>query len=107
MTGDTARTLPHLLDGVAATPAGMLAVRCLGEIGTDAAAAVPGIREIAESARVLAGGRSADVIATDRAYQGVAADALARITGAERPASEPGRPDQSVGQAPDRTSDNR
>ncbi|WP_165950294.1 hypothetical protein [Actinomadura sp. GC306] len=83
VTGDTARTLPLLVDAVAATPTGMLAVRCLGEIGADAAPAVPGIREIATSPRVLAGGRSTDVIATDRAYQATAATALARITGAE------------------------
>ncbi|MFI0366516.1 armadillo/beta-catenin-like repeat-containing protein [Actinomadura sp. 1N219] len=83
VTGDTERTLPHLVDAVAATPTGMLAVRCLGEIGADASAAVPDIREIAESPRVLAGGASTDVLATDRAYQAVAAEALARITGEE------------------------
>lgn len=81
VTGDTARTLPHLVGAVAATPTGMLAVRCLGDIGADAAAAVPDVREIAESPRVLAGGPSTEVIATDRAYQAVAAGALARITG--------------------------
>ncbi|WP_165969398.1 hypothetical protein [Actinomadura sp. KC06] len=81
VTGDTERTLPRLVDAVAATPTGMLAVRCLGEIGADASAAVPDIREIAESPRVLAGGASTDVLATDRAYQAVAAEALARITG--------------------------
>ncbi|MGP4026097.1 hypothetical protein [Actinomadura sp. 3N407] len=83
VTGDTARTLPLLVDAVSATPTGMLALRCLGEIGADAAPAVPDIREIAESPHVLAGGPSTDVIATDRAYQATAATALARITGAE------------------------
>ncbi|TYB49744.1 hypothetical protein [Actinomadura chibensis] len=80
-TGETGRTLPHLVDAVAATPTGMLAVRCLGAIGADAAAAVPDIREIAESPHVLADGPSTEVVATDRAYQAIAADALARITG--------------------------
>ncbi|MFI0484391.1 HEAT repeat domain-containing protein [Actinomadura sp. 9N215] len=82
-TGDVERALPHLVDAVAATPTGMLAVRCLGEIGADASPAVPDIREIAESPRVLAGGASTDVLATDRAYQTLAATALARITGEE------------------------
>ncbi|QFG22477.1 hypothetical protein [Actinomadura sp. WMMB 499] len=73
-TGDTDRLLPHLVDAVAATPAGMLAVRGLGAIGPAAAVAVPAVREIAESPRVLAAG-----IAADHAYRTVAARALARI----------------------------
>ncbi|MFC4052738.1 hypothetical protein ACFOY4_23880 [Actinomadura syzygii] len=80
-TGDTARTLPHLVDAVAATPTGMLAVRCLGDIGAAAAPPAPDIQEIAESPHVLADGPSTEVVATDRAYQVIAADALARITG--------------------------
>ncbi|MFD0904567.1 HEAT repeat domain-containing protein [Actinomadura sediminis] len=84
VTGDTASLLPHLVAAVDATPAGMLAVRRLGAIGPPAVAAVPAVREIAESPRVMAGGAAADVVAADRAYRAVAARALARITGADR-----------------------
>lgn len=84
ITGDTERTLPHLVDAVAATPTGMLAVRCLAEIGPDAEAAIPHLREIAESPRVLASGPSTDRIATDRTYQTTATTALTLISGSTR-----------------------
>jgi HEAT repeat protein len=78
-TGDGDRALPHLLDAVAATPVGMLAARCLADIGPDAAEAIPRLEEIAHSDRVQAGGSSADAIATDLAYRDLAATVLSRI----------------------------
>ncbi|MFI0406091.1 HEAT repeat domain-containing protein [Actinomadura sp. 3N508] len=88
ITNDIDRTLPHLLNAVAATPTGMLALHCLAEIGPPAAAAIPPIREIAESPRVLAAGPSAERIATDRTYQATATTALARIEINRGPSSE-------------------
>ncbi|GAA4235240.1 hypothetical protein GCM10022254_42080 [Actinomadura meridiana] len=79
ITGDTPRTLPHLLNAVAPTPTGMLAIRCLADLGQIATPAAPHIQEIAESPRVLAGGRSSDILTTDRAYQQTAETALTRI----------------------------
>jgi HEAT repeat protein len=78
-TADVDRTLPYLLDTVAATPVGMLAVRCLADIGPDGAEAIPTLEEMANSDRVQAGGSSADVIVTDLACQDLAATALSRI----------------------------
>lgn len=77
-TGDTTRLLPHLVDAVSPTLTGMLAMCCLADIGPAAAPAIPHIREIADSPRILATGP--EVIATDRTYQRTATEALARIT---------------------------
>ncbi|WP_148233089.1 HEAT repeat domain-containing protein [Thermomonospora curvata] len=75
ITGE-ADLLPRVIEAVAATPLGMLAVRALD--GPGAAAAVPRLREIIDSARVLADGRWA--VSQDLAYRALAAEALARIT---------------------------
>src|SRR5690606_34860373 len=79
-TGDTA-VLPRVIEAVettAATPLGMLAVRALN--GPGAAAAVPRLREIIDSARVLAHPDDREAISRDLAYRTLAAEALARIT---------------------------
>ena len=79
-TGDTA-VLPRVIEAVettAATPLGMLAVRALN--GPGAAAAVPRLREIIDSARVLAHPDDREAIPRDLAYRALAAEALARIT---------------------------
>ncbi|SEG80734.1 HEAT repeat-containing protein [Thermomonospora echinospora] len=80
-TGDTERTLPHLTAAVAATPVGMLAIRCLTEIGSPAAATIPALQRIAGSAYVQATAPEDDLIATDLTYRDLAATALARVTG--------------------------
>jgi hypothetical protein len=79
ITGDAERALPHLVDAVAATRTGMLAVRALERIGPAAAAAVPALEEIVDSPRNLAEAPSTEVVATDLAYRDTAAAALAKI----------------------------
>ncbi|MFC6019846.1 hypothetical protein ACFP2T_27035 [Plantactinospora solaniradicis] len=76
VTGDPA-LLPRVVDAVSATELGMLAVRALG--GPAAGAATIRLTEIVNSERVLAEADDEDVIAVDRAYRDLAADALARI----------------------------
>ncbi|WUH98809.1 hypothetical protein OHR68_35725 [Spirillospora sp. NBC_00431] len=79
-TGDTDRTLPHLLAAAAPTPTGMLAIRCLAELGADACPAIPAIKKIAESPRVQAGGPSTNILTTDHTYQTTATTALTQLT---------------------------
>lgn len=79
ITGNAERTLPRLIEGVEATPVGMLAVQCLGDIGPAAAPALAAIEEIATSPRVLATRIEKDLIATDLAYRDMAVAAAERI----------------------------
>lgn len=83
-TGDAERTLPHLTAAVAATPAGMLAVRCLTGIGPPAAA-IPALREISDSVYIQATAPEENLIATDLTCRALAAAALAAITGEPAP----------------------
>ncbi|GAA3782351.1 hypothetical protein GCM10022225_83380 [Plantactinospora mayteni] len=76
VTGDPA-LLPRVVDAIAATELGMLAVRALD--GPAAGAATTRLTEIVNSERVLAEADDENVIAVDRAYRDLAADALARI----------------------------
>ncbi len=81
VTRDAAPALPILLDHLTAGPRGLEAARCLGDIGPQAADAVPALRKGAESeACQLGTGFSGSWMADDEAWADACADALARIT---------------------------
>jgi hypothetical protein len=79
-TGDAGPVVPALVPVAAPTPAGILAVECLGRIGAEAAGAGDVIEHIAKSARRVA--RIVDrAITDDEEYQRIALTALGRIRG--------------------------
>ena len=85
VTGDSAPVVPVLLPHLRAGERGVEAVRCLGEIGPPAAAAVPALREAVTSEdRQIESGSPASWVAEDEEWVRVCAEALDRI--APRPA---------------------
>ena len=80
LTGDSTAVVPALLPHVRPGRRGVEAVRCLGEIGPPAAAAVPALRHaVTSELRQIESGSPASWVAEDEEWAGVCAEALDRL----------------------------